>query len=175
MVSRYAPGGVTPEQTACVERFELVKEIVGGIRNVRKTKNIAQKEALTLICAADENYPAEFAAVIAKMGNLSSIVPLASSAGDSEAAKPAGAAAFMVKTTEYFIPLGSMIDAEAERERLTKELDYARGFLASVLKKLSNERFVQNAPEQVVANERAKQADAQAKIKALEEQLAALE
>ena len=134
MVSRYAPGGVTPEQTACVERFELVKEIVGGIRNVRKTKNIAQ-----------------------------------------EAAKPAGAAAVMVKTTEYFIPLGSMIDAEAERERLTKELDYARGFLASVLKKLSNERFVQNAPEQVVANERAKQADAQAKIKALEEQLAALE
>lgn len=169
MVTRYAAGGVAPEQAARVERFELVKEVVGGIRNVRKIKNIAQKEPLELIYSADENYPAEFEAVIAKMGNLSSVAPLAVGA-----AKPSGAGSFIVKTTEYFIPLGSMIDADAERERIAKELDYARGFLSSVMKKLSNERFVQNAPAQVLANEQAKQADAEAKIKALEEQLAAL-
>ena len=170
MVSRYTPMTVTEASAALVERFELVKEVVAGIRNVRKTKNIAQKEALELLYAADENYPAEFESVIAKMGNLSAVTPLA--AGQQ---KPTGAASFIVKTTEYFIPLGAMIDVEAERARITKELDYTRGFLASVMKKLSNERFVQNAPEQVIANERAKQADAEAKIKALEAQLAALQ
>lgn len=169
MVSRYTLQTLTAENAALADRFELVKEVVAGIRNVRKTKNIAQKEPLELIYAADGNYPVEFATVISKMGNLSALAPLATGS-----AKPAGAASFIVKTTEYFIPLGSMIDADAERERITKELDYNRGFLASVMKKLSNERFVQSAPEQVVANERAKQADAEAKIKALEEQLAAL-
>ncbi len=169
MVSRYAPLAVTEAGSRLVERFELVKEVVGGIRNVRKTKNIAQKEPLELVYAEDENYPAEFEAVVAKMGNLSGVTPLAAGAG-----KPAGAASFLVKTTEYFIPLGGMVDAGAERERIAKELEYARGFLASVMKKLSNERFVQNAPEQVIANERAKQADAEAKIRALEAQFEAL-
>ncbi|MCH5306057.1 MAG: valine--tRNA ligase [Rikenella sp.] len=173
MVSRYAPAAANEAALRQVERFELAKEIVSGIRNVRKTKNIAQKEVLELLYAADENYPAEFEAVIAKMGNLSSITPLA--AGASETEKPTGAAAFIVKTTEYFLPLGAKIDTAAERERLTKELDYVRGFLASVQKKLANERFVQSAPEQVVANERAKQTDAEAKIRALEAQLAAIE
>lgn len=173
MVSRYAPAAANEAALRQVERFELVKEIVSGIRNVRKTKNIAQKEVLELLYAADENYPAEFEAVIAKMGNLSSITPLATGASETE--KPAGAAAFIVKTTEYFLPLGAKIDTAAERERLTKELDYVRGFLASVQKKLANERFVQSAPEQVVANERAKQTDAEAKIRALEAQLAAIE
>ena len=169
MVSRYTSLPVTERSSALVERFELAKEVVSGIRNVRKSKNIAQKEPMELIYAADENYPAEFEAVIVKMGNLSSVSAMAAGAQ-----KPSGAASFIVKTTEYFIPLGEMIDTAAERERLTKELDYTRGFLASVMKKLSNERFVQNAPQQVIANERAKQADAEAKIKALEEQLAAL-
>ncbi|HJE88243.1 valine--tRNA ligase [Rikenella microfusus] len=170
MVSRYAPVTAGKRETTMVERFEWVKEVVGGIRNVRKTKNIAQKEPLELLYAADENYPAEYESVIVKMGNLSAATPLAAGAQ-----KPSGAASFIVKTTEYFIPLGSMIDADAERERIAKELNYTRGFLASVMKKLSNERFVQNAPAQVIANERAKQADAEAKIRALEEQLAALE
>ena len=169
MVSRYTSLPVTERSSALVERFELAKEVVSGIRNVRKSKNIAQKEPMGLIYAADENYPAEFEAVIVKMGNLSSVSAMAAGAQ-----KPSGAASFIVKTTEYFIPLGEMIDTAAERERLTKELDYTRGFLDSVMKKLSNERFVQNAPQQVIANERAKQADAEAKIKALEEQLAAL-
>ena len=84
------------------------------------------------------------------------------------------AAAFLVKTTQYFVPLEGKIDAEAEIRKLSDELTYYEGFLASVMKKLSNERFVQSAPEKVVANERAKQADAEAKIAALKEQLAAL-
>ena len=84
------------------------------------------------------------------------------------------AAAFIVKTTQYFIPMSGKIDVEAERKKLTDDLAYYEGFLASVMKKLSNERFVQSAPEKVVANERAKQADAEAKIAALKEQLAAM-
>ncbi|MCM1301690.1 MAG: valine--tRNA ligase, partial [Bacteroides cellulosilyticus] len=88
--------------------------------------------------------------------------------------KDPAAAAFLVKTTQYFVPMGGKIDAEAERKKLTDDLTYYEGFLASVLKKLSNERFVQSAPEKVVANERAKQADAEAKIAALKAQLEAL-
>lgn len=84
------------------------------------------------------------------------------------------AAAFIVKTAQYFIPLADKIDLEAEREKLAADLQYLEGFLASVMKKLSNERFVQSAPEKVVANERAKQADAEAKIAAIKERLASL-
>ena len=84
------------------------------------------------------------------------------------------AAAFIVKTTQYFVPMAGKIDVEAEIGKLTESLAYYEGFLASVMKKLSNERFVQSAPEKVVMNERAKQADAEAKIAAIREQLAAL-
>ena len=90
------------------------------------------------------------------------------------AEKAPAAAAFIVKTTQYFVPMAGKIDAEAERRKLTDDLAYYEGFLASVMKKLSNERFVASAPEKVVANERAKQADAEAKITAIREQLAAL-
>ena len=90
------------------------------------------------------------------------------------AEKDPAAAAFIVKTTQYFVPMAGKIDAEAERRKLTDDLAYYEGFLASVMKKLSNERFVASAPEKVVANERAKQADAEAKITAIREQLAAL-
>ena len=147
-------------------RFELAKEVVSAIRNVRKQRNIAQKEALTLRYIADENYPAEFAATISKLGNISSI--------ETTTEKDATAAAFIVKTTQYFIPLEGNIDREAELQKLAADLDYLEGFLASVMKKLSNERFVSSAPEKVVANERAKQADAEAKIAAIKEQMEAL-
>ncbi len=147
-------------------RFDLAREIISSIRNVRKQKNIAQKEALAMSVITDDNYPAEYAPVIAKMGNLSSI--------DAASEKDASAAAFIVKTTQYFIPLGDKIDREAERKKLSADLEYYEGFLANVMKKLSNERFVQSAPEKVVANERAKQADAEAKIAAIKEQLKAL-
>ena len=147
-------------------RFGLVEEIITAIRNVRREKNIAQKEALALNYIADENYPEEYEAVIAKMCNLKAISKVEE--------KDATAAGFIVKTTQYFVPMEGKIDREAELKRLTADLEYYEGFLASVMKKLSNERFVSSAPEKVVANERAKQSDAEAKIAALKEQIAAL-
>ncbi|MFI3248194.1 MAG: valine--tRNA ligase [Rikenellaceae bacterium] len=152
---------------AMLARFELAKEVISAIRNVRKGKNLPQREALELKLIADENYPAEFAPVIAKMANLSDISAVTE--------KDASAAGFIVKTTQYFVPLGDKIDKEAEIEKLTADLKYQEGFLASVMKKLSNERFVNSAPEKVVAVERAKQSDAEAKIAAIKEQLAALQ
>ena len=147
-------------------RFELAKEVISSVRNVRNQKNLPQKEALTLKVIADENYPAEYAPVMRKMANLTAI--------ETVTEKDPAAAAFIVKTTQYFVPMAGKIDAEAERRKLTDELAYQQGFLASVMKKLSNERFVQSAPEKVVANERAKQADAEAKIAAIKAQLEAL-
>ena len=151
---------------AVLARFTLAEEVITAIRNIRKQKNIAQKEALALNYIADENFPAEYASVIAKMGNLSAI--------NAVEEKDATAAAFIVKTTQYFVPMEGNIDKEAELKKLTAELEYYEGFLASVMKKLSNERFVSSAPEKVVANERAKQSDAEAKIAAIKEQIAAL-
>ena len=163
----YAPAPAVEQwDEALLARFELVKEAITDIRNVRKQKNIAQKQPLTLKVIADENYPAAYAPVIVKMGNISAI--------ETVTEKDPAAAAFIVKTTQYFVPLGDNIDREAETKRLTADLEYLEGFLASVMKKLSNERFVNSAPEKVVANERAKKADAEAKIAAIREQLAAL-
>ena len=163
----YAPAPEVEEwDETLLARFELVKEAITGIRNVRKQKNIAQKQPLALKVIADENYPAAYAPVIVKMGNIEHI--------DTVSEKDTAAAAFIVKTTQYFVPLGDNIDREAETKRLTADLEYLEGFLASVMKKLSNERFVNSAPEKVVANERAKKADAEAKIAAIREQLAAL-
>ena len=163
----YAPAPAVEQwDEALLARFELVKEAITDIRNVRKQKNIAQKQPLTLKVIADENYPAAYAPVIVKMGNISAI--------ETVTEKNPAAAAFIVKTTQYFVPLGDNIDREAETKRLTADLEYLEGFLASVMKKLSNERFVNSAPEKVVANERAKKADAEAKIAAIREQLAAL-
>ena len=163
----YAPAPAVEQwDEALLARFELVKEAITDIRNVRKQKNIAQKQPLTLKVIADENYPVAYAPVIVKMGNISAI--------ETVTEKDPAAAAFIVKTTQYFVPLGDNIDREAETKRLTADLEYLEGFLASVMKKLSNERFVNSAPEKVVANERAKKADAEAKIAAIREQLAAL-
>ncbi|MDO4759062.1 MAG: valine--tRNA ligase [Rikenellaceae bacterium] len=147
-------------------RFELVREVISAVRNIRNQKNLPQKEALTLRVMTDENYPAEFAPVITKMANLTAI--------EATEEKDAAAVAFLVKTTQYFVPLAGMIDTEAEVKKLGEDLAYYEGFLKSVMAKLSNERFVQNAPEKVVANERAKQADAEAKIAAIKAQLEAL-
>ncbi len=144
-------------------RFELAKEVISAVRNVRKQKNLPNKDALTLKVIVDENYPAEYEAVITKMANLTEV--------ERVEEKDATAAAFIVKTTQYFVPLGGLIDVEAERKKMSEELTYLEGFLASVMKKLSNERFVSSAPEKVVANERAKKADAEAKIAAIKERL----
>ena len=154
------------EDAAMLARFELAREAISAVRNIRNQKNLPQKEVLVLRVIEDANYPAEFAPVIAKMANLSAIEPIAE--------KDAAAVAFLVKTTQYFVPLAGMLDTEAERRKLAEDLTYYEGFLASVRKKLQNERFVQNAPEKVVANERAKEADAEAKIAALKAQIEAL-
>ncbi len=150
-----------------IARFELAKEVISSVRNIRNQKGLAQKEQLSLQVILDENYPEEFAPIITKMANLSSIEPTTE--------KSATATAFIVKTTQYFVPMEGKVDLEAEKAKLAEELKYAEGFLASVLKKLSNERFVASAPEKVVATERAKQADAEAKIAAIKEQLQAFE
>ena len=150
-----------------IARFGLAQEIVSAIRNVRKQKNIPQREALALQYIADENFPREFLATITKLGGIERV--------EAVEEKNPTAAAFIVKTTQYFIPLEGNIDKEAEIKRLTADLEYLEGFLASVMKKLSNERFVSSAPEKVVANERAKQADAEAKIAAIKEQINALQ
>ncbi|MBO5351269.1 MAG: valine--tRNA ligase [Alistipes sp.] len=154
------------EEPAMLARFELAREVISSVRNIRNQKNLPQKEQLTLKVVEDENYPVEFAPVVMKLANLTAIEPTTE--------KDLTAAAFIVKTTQYFVPLAGMIDTEAEVKKLEEDLKYYEGFLKSVMAKLSNERFVQNAPEKVVANERAKQADAEAKITAIKEQLAAL-
>ncbi len=154
------------EEPSMLARFELAREVISSVRNIRNQKNLPQKEQLTLKVVEDENYPAEFAPVVMKLANLTAIEPTTE--------KDPTAAAFIVKTTQYFVPLAGMIDTEAEVKKLEEDLKYYEGFLKSVMAKLSNERFVQNAPEKVVANERAKQADAEAKITAIKEQLAAL-
>ena len=151
---------------ALLARFTLLQEAVSAIRNVRKQKNLPQKEAVELKVVLDENYPKEFEAVLIKMGNLSAVTPVTE--------KNPTDAGFIVKTTQYFIPMGDNVNVEEEIAKLEKDLAYYEGFLNSVMKKLSNERFVSSAPAQVVANERAKQADAEAKIAAIKEQLSAL-
>ena len=148
-----------------VKNFEAVKEVIGGIRTIRLQKNIAQKETL-LLQVVDESPVAAFHAVISKLCNLTSI--------ESVATKAEGSASFMVGTTEYAVPLGNLINVEEELKKLEADLKYNEGFLQSVLKKLSNEKFVSKAPANVIEMERKKQADAESKIAALKESIAAL-
>ena len=141
---------------------ETAKSIISGVRTIRLQKNIAQKETLALEVVGTHGVAA-YNAIIEKMGNLEAI--------NVVEAKSDGTSSFMVGTTEYAVPLGSLIDVEAEVAKLQAELTYLEGFLNSVMKKLSNERFVSNAPEAVVAAERKKQADAESKIAAIKETL----
>ena len=145
--------------------IETVKSIISGVRTIRLQKNIAQKEALSLEVVGNHAV-ATYNAIIEKMANLEAI--------NVVEAKSEGTSSFMVGTTEYAVPLGSLIDVEAEVAKLQAELTYLEGFLNSVMKKLSNERFVSNAPEAVVAAERKKQADAESKIAAIKESLSKL-
>ena len=153
------------EKKQLLEDFEQVKQIVSGVRMVRSQKNIAPKEQLELHAVNANHYEA-FNAAITKMANLSAINVVKE--------KDATASAFMVGTDEFAVPLGNMIDVAAEIEKMETQLKHLEGFLQGVMKKLSNERFVQNAPEQVVALERKKQSDSEEKIAALKESIAAL-
>ncbi len=149
-----------------VAGFEFAAEVVSGVRNIRKEKNIPMKEALELSVLDEEKSSKKWDVVIKKLTNLSKI--------DYVDASVDGALSFRVKSNEYFIPISGAIDVEAEILKIEEELKYTKGFLKSVQKKLSNERFVNNAPEQVIDMERKKQADAEAKIETLEKSLQSL-
>ena len=150
--------------TEILTQGDLAFEVITQIRNLRNSKQISPKTKLTLqIKTSSVDKFSSFGELIKKMANLSDLLYVDE--------KPTGGGSFVIKGDEFFVPLEGEVDTTKEKEKLQKELDYTRGFLTSISKKLSNQRFVSNAPEQVVANERQKQADAEAKIKVLEEQL----
>lgn len=149
-----------------IEGFNFASDVISGVRTIRKEKNIPMKETLELSVLNDGGISKDWDVVIAKLTNVSNITYI-------EAALD-GALTFRVKSNEYFVPIHGAIDVEAEITKLQGELKYTKGFLASVRKKLSNERFVSNAPAQVIALERQKEADAIAKIETLEKSLASL-
>ena len=164
IVAPYPKAGAV--NAALLKDFEVVKQVISEIRNVRNAKQISPKEALSLHIKANSGISFDkYQAMIAKLANISEFVITSE--------KVAGAASFLAGTDEFFIPLGNNIDADAEKERISKELEYLEGFLKSVTAKLSNERFVQNAKPEIVANEQQKKADAEAKIQSLKESLAA--
>lgn len=143
--------------------FELSMEVISNVRNVRKEQNIASKVKLELFYANDFNRNESHDAVIQKMANLSQF--------ESTEKKINNSNGFIVSGVEFFVPFGDSIDVEAERQKIEQELDYSRGFLTSVQKKLSNERFVNSAPKNIVDMERKKESDALTKIALLEEKL----
>jgi valyl-tRNA synthetase len=150
-----------------ISSFESAKELISAVRTVRKTKDIPNREKIELLIQSDKNsYNIEFLPVVSKLCNLSEVrfVP----------EKQEGTASFMVGTTEYFIPLAGILDVESEIARLQEDLNYNRGFLVNVMKKLDNERFVKNAPANVLELERKKKSDAESKIKSMEEALKSL-
>ncbi|MCX6334544.1 MAG: valine--tRNA ligase, partial [Bacteroidia bacterium] len=145
-----------------VARFEIVKELVSTIRSVRKERGIPIKEKIILnIRSDDAKFDSEFLPVVVKLCNVESV-----SFTDT---KLEGAASFMVGTIEFYIPLGEKIDRDEELAKINEELKYYRGFLSSVMKKLDNERFVQNAPSKVLELELKKKSDTESKIKSLKE------
>ena len=149
-----------------IHSFEFADGVISGIRTIRKEKNIPMKEALQVAVMNEEKISSDWDAVIQKLTNVSEITYV------QEAVE--GALSFRVKSNEYFIPIAGAIDIEAEIAKIQEELKYTKGFLISVQKKLSNERFVNNAPEKVIEIERKKQSDAEAKIETLEKSLASL-
>ena len=156
---------LSAEEKRLIADIEQVKQVVSGVRTVRSQKNIAPKEQMELQVVGQNRYEA-YNNIVMKMANVKTI-----SVVDT---KDSMASTFMVDTDEFAVPLGSLIDVNAEIEKMEAQLQHLEGFLAGVMKKLSNERFVQNAPEAVVAMERKKQSDAEEKIAALKQSIAAL-
>ncbi|MGB5203052.1 MAG: valine--tRNA ligase [Eudoraea sp.] len=153
-----------PEQ---IKAFDLAAEVISGIRNIRKEKNIPLKETLELSVLNKEGISEDWDVVIKKLANVE---PISSVDGAVD-----GALSFRVRSNEYFIPVSGMLDIEAEIKKIREELSYTKGFLQSVTKKLANDRFVKNAPESVVTMEKKKAADAKAKILTLEKSLSNFE
>ena len=146
-------------------QFEDMKEVVTQVRSIRKDKNISPRELLELMVRSSENgnYEESLQPVIKKLANLSQVIQVTEDPGDS--------ISFIVKNVEYFVPVGNMVDAVEEIAKMQAELEYTEGFMQSVKKKLSNERFVQNAPAQVVDKERQKLDDAEVKAGVLKAQI----
>ena len=165
MTECLAISSCTEKDNTLIANIERVKQIVSGVRTVRNQRNIAPKETLEL-CAISQNNYNQYNGIIAKMANLSNI----SITQD----KPTDCAQFMVGTDEFAVPIGDLIDYAAEIEKQEAQLKHLEGFLNGIKKKLSNEKFVANAPENVVALERKKQSDSEEKIAALKESIAAL-
>lgn len=166
IVAEYPVIGKVDEQL--LKDAELVKGLISEIRNVRNKRQISPKEALPLAIKVNSGIDyKQWENIVFKLANIEQIELVND--------KVAGAASFMVGNDEFFINLGGNVDADAEKERLTKELEYLKGFLKSVDAKLGNERFVQNAKPEIIANERNKKADAESKINIITESLAALE
>lgn len=151
-----------------LQTFEVEEEVIISVRKLRQSKNIPNKESIELYIKKnyDEEPDHTFDSVIKKLCNISDIKYVDE--------KPEGAVTFIVKSTEFYVPIGSSVDVEAEIKKLEEELNYTKGFLNSVMKKLGNERFVNNAPATVIEKEQQKKADAESKIKVIEEQIAAL-
>jgi valyl-tRNA synthetase len=146
--------------------FDTFKEVVAGVRNIRKDKQIPNKESIRLIAKRKDQGLAVFNPVLMHLCNITDL--------ENSSESVDGAFSFIVGTDEYFVPFTQGINLDAERDKLQKELEYQQGFLSSVEKKLSNERFVNNAPPAVLDSERKKQSDAETRIKAIREQLASL-
>jgi len=157
---------IKPFNAQLITDFENTIEVISGIRTIRKDKNIPFKDTIELKVVNNDKASTYFDAVVTKLGNITSLEYVSD--------KVDGALSFRVKSNEYFIPITGNIDVAAEIEKLTAELIYTQGFLKSVQNKLSNEKFVNGAPEKVLANERQKEADALAKIATLEQSLAGL-
>jgi len=149
-----------------ISGFDFATEVISGVRTIRKDKNIPFKDAIELKVINNEKSVSDFDAIIMKLTNVTALEYVNEQVN--------GALTFRVKSNEYFVPISGNINIEEEIAKLTEELNYTKGFLASVEKKLSNEKFVAGAPEQVIANERKKQADALAKIATLEQSITSL-
>jgi len=158
IISKWPTAGNVDE--SILGKFEIASEIISNIRNVRKSNNIANKVQIELAIKENETLNKSFDSVIVKLGNISQL--------DYVTDKVSNSFSFITKNNEYFIPFGDEIDIDAEIEKIQKDLDYAKGLLTIVQKKLSNEKFVAGAPEQLVANERKKEADTATKIELLE-------
>lgn len=150
-------------EDSVLKGFEKAEEVITNIRNIRKQNNIANKIKMEMFVKRNTQSANGFDAVIVKMGNLSQL--------EYVNEKVSNAYSFLVDANEYFIPFGDDIDIDAERSKIEEELNYTKGFLQSVLKKLQNEKFMAGAPEQVVSVEKKKEADALQKIAILEEKL----
>lgn len=157
---------MTSVNSKLIADFDFATDVISGIRTIRKDKNIPFKDVIELRVVNNEKASNYFDSIIMKLGNITDLKYVTD--------KVDGALSYRVKSNEYFIPITGNIDVEAEIAKLTEELNYTKGFLRSVQGKLSNEKFVAGAPEQVIANERKKEADALAKIATIEQSIAGL-